>query len=360
MRRLIDRVASRRGAALTAALGLALLLPGLLLPVMTVIRLGEAERYSVLASIAAVAEHGNAWLAAVLVLFSVVLPTLKLLTTVLIGIGVDRLPAGPRRQLGAACHRFGKYSMLDVFVIAVFIVAFKIQGIVSAELDYGFYVFMGAILVSILSSAMLVSVMPETEAAMVESANPPQRGARPAAGVPRWHWLALAAALVGLGLGLGLALTAPGGEVDRILVEKRPGVDLKIVSLPDAPDYLIEVRFKDGPTYRTETLTDTPIGNGIVFRVPAIELDEIAELALLDDNSLDLSDLKLRVLPDEIVDRVRVEGERVLVGERMRFELGGARAPQLTAAYVVAIVAGLALIGCVGLLVWRLARAREA
>jgi len=139
---------------------------------------------------------------------------------------------------------------------------------------------------------------------------------------------------------------------------RRPGVDVKIVSLPDAPDYLLEIKFEDGWSHRTETLTDTPIGNGIVFELPAMEVSDIREILLWDDNRLDVSDLKLSVIPDQIIDRVRVEGERLLVGEKMRFELVGARSPALLLSYAVIIAAAATMLITGALLVVRLGRPR--
>lgn len=366
MRHFIHRPATRRGAAVTAYIGLCLLAVGLSLPVMSVTSFGEAVPYSAFRTIAAIAGRGDYVLAGLILLFSMVFPAVKLIATLLIGLSLDGMPTALRWRIVATFNRFGKYSMLDVFIIAVLIVVFKVQGIVSASLEYGFYFFLAGILASSLSSGMLLMAIPEATAALAENANPPApTGPKPGsggAGTRRWAPLLRLGAVVLVGLlllvaGLMLAVLAPPGTVDHILVQKRPGVDLKIVSLPDAPDYMLEIKLKDGWKHRTKTMADTPIGNGIVFELPAIEISDIEEILLWDDNSFDVSDLKLSVIPDEIVDRVRVQGERSLAGEKMRFELIGQRSPGLLLGYLVIIASAALLLITGALMILRLGRA---
>lgn len=365
MRHFIERFATRRGAAVSAYLGLCLIVAGLSLPVMSVTRFGEAVPYSVFGTILAIDDAGNHLLAGVIFLFSVVLPTVKLIATLLIALSLDGMPATLRWRMVSTFNRFGKYSMLDVFIVAVLIVVLKVQGLISARIEYGFYLFLAGILASLLSSGMLLTAMPETEAAMAEGNKAVDNAAKQAAAAgPLWRAALLPyAAVIAGGLllllfGLVLAVLAPPGTVDSVLMQKRPGVDLNIVSLPDAPDYLLEIKLADGWRHRTETLANTPIGNGIVFEVPAIEIADIREILLWDDNSIDVSDLRLSVIPDEIIDRVRVNGERSLAGEKMRFELSGARSSALLVAYLV-IVASAAVVLITGaLLILRLGRPR--
>jgi len=359
-----ERPVMRQGAAVTAYVGLCLLAAGLSFPVLSVTRFGETVSHSVLGTIGAIAGDGSYLLAGLVLVFSVIFPALKLVATLLIALSIERMRATLRWHIVATFNRFGKYSMLDVFIIAVLIVVYRIQGIVSASIEYGFYVFLAGILVSILSSGMLLMALPDTESARAPGGEPPEAGATsPPAGARRWRPLrpyavALAGGLLLLLAGLALGVLAPPGSVDSILVQKRPGVDVKIVSLPDAPDYLLEIKFEDGWSHRTETLTDTPIGNGIVFELPAMEVSDIREILLWDDNRLDVSDLKLSVIPDQIIDRVRVEGERLLVGEKMRFELVGARSPALLLSYAVIIAAAATMLITGALLVVRLGRPR--
>lgn len=85
---------------------------------------------------------GETFLGSILMLFSILFPVLKniwLLVLTLIG-----RPRGFGMKLLGA---LGKWSMLDVFVVAVLIVSARLDGITSADLLDGIYYFVGSILI---------------------------------------------------------------------------------------------------------------------------------------------------------------------------------------------------------------------
>ena len=53
-------------------------------------------------------------------------------------------------------HLYGKWSMLDVFVVAVLVVAVKLGAIASVEMRYGLYFFAAAVLMTMFLTARVV------------------------------------------------------------------------------------------------------------------------------------------------------------------------------------------------------------
>jgi len=139
----IDRLL---GPALALAAGL--LIAGWLLPIMTVHRLVIfADRVSILQGAAELWRGGEYLLAGLVVVFSVVFPALKLLLAAGLWYGVD---AGSDRLARALdwLEAVGRWSMLDVFVIALTVVAVQISLIGEVTTHAGLYVFVAAVLLS--------------------------------------------------------------------------------------------------------------------------------------------------------------------------------------------------------------------
>ena len=103
--------------------------------------------YSVLGGIGDLVRHGNAAIGAVLLVFSVLFPIAKL---VAVRAALSDVRRGlPRRRGGFAAH-LGKFSMVDVFVIALIILASRSwPGGTEVELRYGAWAFASAALLPI-------------------------------------------------------------------------------------------------------------------------------------------------------------------------------------------------------------------
>jgi paraquat-inducible protein A len=137
---------------LAAALGL--LITGLMLPVMRIERLIFWEDYySIVTGAFSLYNNGHPFLAVILFAFSVVFPNLKLIGL----LAVWFVPMGETRR-----NRFirwvdvlGRWSMLDVFVVAVMIVLTQSRSFLDAEARAGLYVFSGAV---VLSMVMTIAV----------------------------------------------------------------------------------------------------------------------------------------------------------------------------------------------------------
>ncbi len=55
-------------------------------------------------------------------------------------------------------HLFGKWSMLDVFVVAVLVVAVKLGAIASVEMRFGLYAFTAAVVLTMYITARVVNL----------------------------------------------------------------------------------------------------------------------------------------------------------------------------------------------------------
>lgn len=156
--------AANAAAVLLILASFACLAPGLWRPALTLDIapvlpfLGKVPIYhqtrSILGTVRNLYETGNALVAALILLFSVIVPCAKGLA-LLYALAFRRAPG--RR----AAHRFvslaGKWSMADVFVMGIFL-AYLAAGSangVTASLQDGFWYFLAACLLSVASAQLL-------------------------------------------------------------------------------------------------------------------------------------------------------------------------------------------------------------
>jgi paraquat-inducible protein A len=104
--------------------------------------------YSAWSGVVALWEQNELALAAVLFIFCIVFPLVKL--TALAVIWFVRLADEDREKLLHWLEVLGKWSMLDVFVVAILIVLVKLGPLAQVEPRAGVYVFVAAILLSML------------------------------------------------------------------------------------------------------------------------------------------------------------------------------------------------------------------
>ena len=109
------------------------------------------ESKGVIGSIAKLFESGDVVVAIVILLFSVVTPVLKVLSLLVVSLFMESRFA---HGLVKFFKMIGKWSMVDVFVVAVFLVYLTAnKGEVSrAEVEMGLYFFLAYVIVSMLVS----------------------------------------------------------------------------------------------------------------------------------------------------------------------------------------------------------------
>ena len=134
----------------------ALLGIGLVAPVLTLEKFVVIENtFSVISGVLQLLLEGQWFLFIVIAGFSVILPILKLTVLYLLvskrSFSKERL----HRYL-QWMHLYGKWSMLDVFVVAILVVAVKLDAIAHVQMRYGLYAFAAAVVLTMLVTARVV------------------------------------------------------------------------------------------------------------------------------------------------------------------------------------------------------------
>jgi paraquat-inducible protein A len=127
------------------------LLAGWLLPVMTVrTLLVFYDEVSILTGAFRLLESGDVALFVLIVLFTVVLPVGKLAVAWLAWAWL-RVDDAPVRRLLGWIETIGRWSMLDVFVVAMVVVVIKLSLVADVEIHAGLYVFIAAVVLSMVA-----------------------------------------------------------------------------------------------------------------------------------------------------------------------------------------------------------------
>lgn len=140
-----------------------LLCVGLISPIVTLEKFVIVEStFSVTSGILQLLQEGQWFLFFIITGFSVILPILKL--HVLYRL-LSRGATGGARQRRYLhwMHLYGKWSMLDVFVVAVLVVAVKLGAIANVEMRYGLYAFALSILLTMFITARVVVLTSDPE-----------------------------------------------------------------------------------------------------------------------------------------------------------------------------------------------------
>ena len=138
--------------------------------------------------------------------------------------------------------------------------------------------------------------------------------------------LALASVIVGV----VILRRAGAGEVNLIRVTRHSMIPESVMG---TPDYYLIIHTKDNKTITTKAYDDTPIGNGLEYKIPALQLESVVSVELLDED----------VGTDDIRDRVDVR-ERICRGQDYQFDLIGPPAEERATSYWVLGAGGVVLV----------------
>jgi len=140
------------GTPAMLVLASALLALGLYLPLIHLEKMLFWENsYSVVTGVFGLAEDGQYVLAGVVFFWSVVFPIAKL--ALLWWLWFGKSDRDQRAAVLRWLDRLGKWSMLDVYIVAVLIVAVKLGPLASVSVEPGLYVFGAAVLLTMLVGA---------------------------------------------------------------------------------------------------------------------------------------------------------------------------------------------------------------
>ena len=134
----------------------ALLAVGMVAPIITLNKFVLIENtFSILSGSIELLKEGKFFLFIVITSFSIVLPLLKIAVLFLL-VTVKKNKTANLHKCLHWMHVFGKWSMLDVFVVAVLVVTVKLGAIASVEARYGLYAFTVAVFLTMYVTARVV------------------------------------------------------------------------------------------------------------------------------------------------------------------------------------------------------------
>ncbi|WP_144170429.1 paraquat-inducible protein A [Pseudomonas sp. Kh13] len=132
-----------------------LYIPANMLPIMTVSTLGQGSPDTIMSGVITLLKHGMVPIAAVVFIASILVPTFKL-----VGIGLLLYSVQRRQPLSARqrilMYRFiefiGRWSMLDIFVIAILVAVVNFGRIASVEANLGAIAFATVVILTMLAA----------------------------------------------------------------------------------------------------------------------------------------------------------------------------------------------------------------
>ncbi len=163
LRPLLHRIQSNRNAAVLALFGLIALTAGILQPFMSLTKLGQEHVHSLLGGIQELFNRDHIMLATILLVFSVIFPYAKLLTLLIATSRLANISDRTRHTLHTIATLTGRYSLLDLLVVAIIIVVVRFQGLAEAKAMSGTIMFAIAVFLSI-AAGFCVNLEPKAKA----------------------------------------------------------------------------------------------------------------------------------------------------------------------------------------------------
>jgi len=136
---------------------------GLLTPIITLEKFYFFKNtVSIISGLLELVNEGQHSLFIIIALFSIVLPVLKLFVLNKLLSPSLAETASLQRYLHWM-HHYGKWSMLDVFVVAVLVAAVKLGSVANVQLHYGLYLFAAAVLLTMLVTARVIKLIEQIQ-----------------------------------------------------------------------------------------------------------------------------------------------------------------------------------------------------
>ena len=147
-----------------AVANLVVLIAAWFLPIMTLTKFWFwSDRVSLWETAVGLLRESDVLLFVIVAGFSMIFPTIKLLVAGWVWARVDA--TSPRGHRAVAwMEGLGKWSMVDVFVVALIVVAVKVSLVTNVGVHSGVYVFAGAVAMSIILMAWIGRALKQAEA----------------------------------------------------------------------------------------------------------------------------------------------------------------------------------------------------
>ena len=151
-RRKPDSLARTSALLLAATL---LYVPAMLLPVMTVVRTGHVQTTTIVGGAQVLFDTGQPVVAALVIFASVVVPVVKIVGLSWMILATSRrssVALRDRATLFRLIELFGRWSMLDIFMISILAALVKLGALVSITVEPGALWFAGVVLLTMLAT----------------------------------------------------------------------------------------------------------------------------------------------------------------------------------------------------------------
>jgi paraquat-inducible protein A len=132
-----------------------LYIPANLYPIMITEQLGSSEGSTILGGVVILLHHGAAPVALVIFLFSVMVPLGKFMTMFYLIWTVKRhspVSAKQRTNMYQITEFVGKWSMVDVFVVAILVALVHLGGLLSIRPGFAASCFAGMVIITIIAA----------------------------------------------------------------------------------------------------------------------------------------------------------------------------------------------------------------
>ena len=148
------KIAAKKSASRTAAAALGafiLFWPAVLLPILEVEKLGNRSCSSILSGIIELVQHGSYFVGGIVFLFSILFPLTKIV--MLFELSCLRL-LNQRHKVFVLrlMEHLGKWSMMDVMLLAFLVMLVKLGDLVHFHLGPAVFAFVGCVAMSMLAS----------------------------------------------------------------------------------------------------------------------------------------------------------------------------------------------------------------
>ena len=142
---------------------LVLFIAGVSLPILTITKLLiVSNEVSILTGLYQLIEEQQYFIFVVIFLFSIALPLLKLYYLFLLS---SKQTVNKQRYTKYLhlMHRYGRWSMLDVFVIAILIMTVKLGALASVKIELGMFFFTTAVILLMIITSVMVKLESKLE-----------------------------------------------------------------------------------------------------------------------------------------------------------------------------------------------------
>ncbi|MCP4406263.1 MAG: paraquat-inducible membrane protein A [Gammaproteobacteria bacterium] len=130
-------------------------LPANLYPVMTVVSLGQSQSDTIMSGVIYLLVHGDWPLALIVFVASVLVPLLKMLSLVYLLITVQRkshLRSRQRTRLYRIVELVGRWSMVDIFVVALLVALVNVGNVATIEPGAGGIAFAAVVILTMFAA----------------------------------------------------------------------------------------------------------------------------------------------------------------------------------------------------------------